>query len=69
MNCDPNELSKAASCYLCLPDDILSAAKTSLLCSWANAVVTPPPVGGGFILMEDGFFILQEDGVSKILLE
>lgn len=36
MNCDVNSLSQASSCYNCLPDDLLSAAKTSLLCAWAN---------------------------------
>lgn len=29
----------------------------------------PTPPGGSAILMEDGFYILMEDGASKILLE
>lgn len=38
MNCDPNALAQAASCFQCgLSDDVLSAIKTSLLCAWANA--------------------------------
>jgi hypothetical protein len=35
----------------------------------APGTVTPP-IGSGFVLMEDGVsFVLMEDGVSKILLE
>lgn len=64
MNCDPNELSKSASCYLCLPDDVLSAAKTSLLCSWANAVSGG---GGGAELRvtENGIQLITEGGTDR----
>lgn len=41
-SCDPNELSKAASCFRCLPDP--RAAKTLLLCEWANRLGCSPPV-------------------------
>jgi hypothetical protein len=42
MNCDPNELIKAAKCYRCIPRPVLRATMISLLCRWANGGVTPP---------------------------
>ena len=37
MNCDPNSLASAAKCFQCLPNSIIGAIKTYLMCQWQNA--------------------------------
>jgi hypothetical protein len=38
-SCDPNALSRAATCFRCLPDP--QAVRTYLLCQWASKPVGP----------------------------
>lgn len=43
MNCTPQSLLQAASCYRCIPKPVMRSTMISLLCEWANNL-TPPCV-------------------------
>lgn len=59
MNCDPASLANAARCWNgCVTGTMLSAARTYLLCGWANAV------SGGSLPTVTGFRILGASGTA-----
>lgn len=43
MNCDPNSLAQAASCFRCIPAGHQGAVASYLICQWANATGPTPP--------------------------
>lgn len=67
--CDPNALMAKAStgCFACQDGNVNSVLETQLLCNWLNGITPIPPVLANFLLQENGFAILQENG-SHILV-
>lgn len=64
--CDVNTLLARAKCFQCLDPGSLSVLHTQLICNWLKGLNPTPPVTN-YLLQENGFAILQEDG-SHILV-
>lgn len=65
MDCDPNNLSKAASCIRCLPDGLLVAARTVILCSWATVASGGAPNNAR--ITEAGDVRITESGDIRVV--
>lgn len=44
ISCQPSDLAAASKCFRALDRKQIAAARSSLICSWANGSPTPPPV-------------------------
>lgn len=64
--CDVNTLLARAKCFQCLDPGSLSVLQTQLICNWLKGL-SPTPTVTNYLLQENGFAILQEDG-SHILV-
>lgn len=59
--CDVNTLLARAKCFQCLDAGTLSVLETQLICNWLQGLNPTPPTSN-FLLQENGFAILQENG-------